>query len=320
MKTSIESSKKKPQVSIVTPFLNAEKFIQEAIESVIAQTYSNWELLLVDDGSSDGSTAIAQNYAARYPAKIHYLEHAGHQNLGKSSSRNLGIQHAKGDYLVFLDADDVLLPDKLERQVAILEAQPSAAMVYGTTLYWYGWTGRLQDIRHDFISKLGVQPGTLFQPPMLLTRFLQDGGIVPCLCALLVRRQVVEAIGGYDETIQHMYEDQVYIAKLCLNSAIFVESECGEKYRQHPDSSSYIAIKNGEYHPCRPNPARLNYLNWLATYIRQQGIEDAVLHRTVCRELWLYQHPLLYRLVNPAQYWLMLIKGYLGSIQTKLFQ
>src|SRR3989442_388097 len=102
------------RVSVVIPFLNAEKFIQETIESVFAQTYPDWELLLVDDGSTDGSKTIAQHYAARFPDKVRYLTHNNHQNKGRSASRNLGFEHARGELIAFLDSDDVWLPRKLE--------------------------------------------------------------------------------------------------------------------------------------------------------------------------------------------------------------
>src|SRR5919198_1004258 len=105
-----------PLVSAIIIFLNAERFIQEAIESVFAQTYDAWELLLVDDGSTDGSTAIARRYAEQHPGKVRYLEHNGHQNRGKSASRNLAIRNCTGEYIAFLDADDVWLPRKLEQQ------------------------------------------------------------------------------------------------------------------------------------------------------------------------------------------------------------
>src|SRR5436190_7341573 len=118
------------RVSIVTPFLNAERFITESIESVLAQTWHGWELLLIDDGSTDGSTAIAQRYAAAHPEKIRYLTHQERRNCGASASRNLGARHARGEYLAFLDADDVYLPRKLEEQVPLLDAQPDAAMLY----------------------------------------------------------------------------------------------------------------------------------------------------------------------------------------------
>src|SRR5215217_4669680 len=129
----------KPLVSVVIIFLNAEKFIEEAIESVFAQTYDNWELLLVDDGSSDDSSQIDLRYAERYPEKVRYLEHPAHQNRGMSASRNLGIRHAKGEYISFLDADDVWFAHTLEQQLAVLSSHPEAGMVYGSSLYWFGW-------------------------------------------------------------------------------------------------------------------------------------------------------------------------------------
>src|SRR5262245_15086805 len=134
-----------PLVSVIIIFLNAERFIEEAIESVYAQTYERWELLLVDDGATDGSTTIAQRYAEHYPGKVHYLEHPGHQNCGMSASRNLGIRNATGCYIALLDADDAWLPNTLVDQVAILEAHPEAAMVYGPLHWWYSWTGDPDD-------------------------------------------------------------------------------------------------------------------------------------------------------------------------------
>src|SRR5262245_60211168 len=105
-------------------FLDALPFLDEAIESVRAQTCDEWELLLVDDGSTDGSTAVALRHAERDPGRIRYLEHPGHENHGMSASRNLGVSHARGQYVGFLDADDVWLPRKLEQQTAILDGRP----------------------------------------------------------------------------------------------------------------------------------------------------------------------------------------------------
>src|SRR5438128_2284668 len=106
-----------PLVSTVMIFLNAERFMQEALDSVFAQTWERWELLLVDDGSTDDSREIAKRSAAEHPAKVRYLEHPGHENRGMSASRNLGIRHARGAFVAFLDADDVWLPAKLAEQI-----------------------------------------------------------------------------------------------------------------------------------------------------------------------------------------------------------
>src|SRR5579863_2690258 len=109
-------------VSITIPFYNSERFLSEAIESVLSQTYTDWELFLVDDGSTDGSTKIAKGYEARFSDKIHHLEHENHRNRGLTSTRNLGARNSRGKFLAFLDSDDVWLPGKLQAQAAAMNA------------------------------------------------------------------------------------------------------------------------------------------------------------------------------------------------------
>src|ERR1051326_4073929 len=122
-----------PRVSCITIFLDAEAFLEESIQSVLAQTYPFWELLLVDDGSSDRSGALARDYARRYPDRIGYLTHERARNRGMSASRNLGLAQAQGELIAFLDSDDVWLAHKLEEQVQILRDHPEADLVCGPT-------------------------------------------------------------------------------------------------------------------------------------------------------------------------------------------
>lgn len=105
-----------PLVSIVVPVHNGEVFIAETIESVLAQTYSNWELILVNDGSSDRSMEIIKEYKSSGRIRVIDLK----QNVGAAKARNAGIMAAKGKYLCFLDADDLWVPEKLEKQVKFM--------------------------------------------------------------------------------------------------------------------------------------------------------------------------------------------------------
>jgi glycosyltransferase involved in cell wall biosynthesis len=278
-------------------FYNAEKFIHEAIESVFAQTYNGWELLLVDDGSGDSSTAIARQWAQQYPQKVRYFEHDGHQNRGMSASRNLGIRHASGEYIAFLDADDVYLPAKLEQQVTVLNAQPTAAMIYGPTQHWYSWTGKAEDRRRDTMRKLGVTPDSLIQPPRLPTLFLRREAQTPGTCGVLVRRKAIERIGAFEESFRGMFEDQVFFYKVCLSAPVFVESGCWSRYRQHPHSHARVMYRAGQYDRKEgPNPASRVFLSWLKEYLTEQRVLDAELWNALERQLWPYRHPFLYRL------------------------
>ncbi|MGA7245394.1 MAG: glycosyltransferase family 2 protein, partial [Terracidiphilus sp.] len=93
----------KARVSVIVGMLNAERFLTETIESVLSQTYKDWELLLVDDGSSDASKDIARGYASRYPDTIRYLEHEGGRRRGQGATRNLGIRNSIGEFIGILD-------------------------------------------------------------------------------------------------------------------------------------------------------------------------------------------------------------------------
>lgn len=283
-----------PLVSGIMIFLNAEKYIEEAIASVFAQTYDNWELLLVDDGSTDGSTAIAQQYAAQYPDRIRYLEHEGHQNRGMSATRNLGIRHAKGDYIAFLDADDVWLPEKLTRQVAMLEAQPEVGVVFGPTQYWYSWTGNSEDAERDVLRGIGVQPDTIYQPPHLLALALQNKANAPATCSVLIRRQVFEQVGGFEESFRGMFEDRAFFSKVYLNIPVWVTHDYCDRYRQHPESNCALALQNGHYHPTKKSATHLAFLNWMTGYLTHQAVTDPEMWQALQKGRWPYDHPILY--------------------------
>ena len=301
--------KSKPLVTVITIFLNAEKFIEEAIDSVLAQSYGEWELLLVDDGSTDGSTQTALRYAKQHPGKVRYLQHVGHDNRGISASQNLGIKEAKGEYIAFLDADDVWVPKKLEEQVSILDTHPEAAMVYGRTQYWYSWTGEAADSGRDLLIDPGVPPDSMVSPPGLLVRLLRQELPVPCPSDIMVRRKAVLDIGGFEESFQRIFTDQVFYAKLCLKWPVFVAARSWFKYRKHPGSAVSVVKQRGEM-----QSARLIYLNWLEGYLDDQGIEDREVRRALrsARRKCLY--PKFYRLASHVKYRALITRELLRSI------
>jgi glycosyltransferase involved in cell wall biosynthesis len=293
------------RVSIVMPFLNAGPFIEESILSVLAQTYDRWELLLVDDGSTDDSTATALRYAAAHPGTIRYLAHDGRQNKGASASRNLGARHAKGEYLAFLDADDVYLPGKLEAQVPLLDAHPDVAMIYAGTQYWHSWSGRSEDADRDWIWRsYGAEPNTVVAPPRMLNAFLQDGGTVPCMGSVVVRRAAVETVGGWEESFRTICTDQVFHAKLCLHFPVLIADGCWDRYRQHEGSSCQTVARAGQ-----SDAAFERYLEWLERYLRHEAVTDRGVWKALRKALRPYRHPWLNRVRRKARHYESQLKG-----------
>jgi glycosyltransferase involved in cell wall biosynthesis len=262
-----------PLVSVVTPFFNAGRFIRDAVDSVLAQTYGNWELLLVDDGSTDDGAARVHEYVRRHADRIRCLEHPGHANRGMTSSRNLAVRQSRGKYLAFLDADDVWLPHKLDAQVAILEEHDEAVMVFGRPLYWRSWTSGAD--AKDTTPELWVDANSVVHPPRMLSVSYPLGpGGAPCPSDLLVRRECVEVVGGFEESFirvpRELFEDQAFLAKVYLIGGVFVADATWTKYRLHDDQCVAVVKRAGQYHH-----ARRYYLRWLEQYLRSVSNVDS---------------------------------------------
>ncbi|MGD2109073.1 MAG: glycosyltransferase family 2 protein [Phycisphaerae bacterium] len=116
-----------PTVSVIVPTYNRKGLLPRALDSIIAQTVPDWEIVLVDDGSTDGTECVAAAYADRLGDRLVYIRQ---KNRGASAARNTGIDSSRGRYIAFLDSDDEFLPNKLERQLAMFELRPELGFVY----------------------------------------------------------------------------------------------------------------------------------------------------------------------------------------------
>lgn len=251
-----------PRVSVIVIFLDEVELLGEAIASVQAQTFTDWELLLCDDGSSDGSERIARDAAAADP-RIHHLQHPGGVNRGMSATRNLGARAARGELLALLDADDTWMPEKLVVQVGLLDDHPRAAMVCGASLYWRSWAPGAAE--GDVVVPVGAEPG-LHEPPSLSLRLYPLGpGAAPCPSDIVVRRSIVEAVGGFEEHFtgsRQLYEDQGFLAKVYLRHPVYVFAGCLSRYRQRPDSCVATVTAGGDY-----DAVRRYFLDWLDRHV-----------------------------------------------------
>lgn len=145
---------RKGQVSIIVPVYNAAAYIEETMDSVRAQTYENWELLLVEDGSSDNTDGLISEYIRRTgDVRIRLIRQPS--NLGAAKARNRGLQEAQGRYIAYLDADDLWLPQKLEKEIAFMNLPETQAA--------FAFTG------YEFADEYGQGTGTVVKVPGTLT-------------------------------------------------------------------------------------------------------------------------------------------------------
>ncbi len=129
-----------PRISVILPVYNRPTMLVESVGSVLAQTFTDWEIIIVDDGSTDDTPAVAARLVAEHRPRIQYLRQA---NAGPGAARNTGLEAARGEFIQFLDSDDLLAPEKFARQVALLDAHPERGVCYCTTLRFRPTKGTL---------------------------------------------------------------------------------------------------------------------------------------------------------------------------------
>jgi glycosyltransferase involved in cell wall biosynthesis len=275
-----------PLISVVVAFLNEEKFLKETVDSVLNQNYTKWELLLVDDGSTDKSTAFAKELA-NTNVKIKYCEHPNHINMGLSASRNLGIKSSNGNYVAFLDADDVWLPNKLTEQVAIFEKNKGIGMIAEASLYWETWSNN-QCL--DTNIEVGVIQDKIHSPMSLSYELYPLGeGAAPVPSGLMLTRKAIDEVGGFEETFRKqysLYEDQAFLSKIYLTQKVYVSSKSNNLYRQRPESIVKSVKADGQY-----DNVRKYFLEWFQSYIDRNNINDIKLRALLGKALLPYHKP-----------------------------
>jgi glycosyltransferase involved in cell wall biosynthesis len=280
-----------PVVSVILSFLNEEQFLQEAICSVFCQTFERWELLLVDDGSTDGSSQIARKCAESHPDRVRYFEHPGHINLGLAASRNVALKNARGGYTAILDADDVWFSNKLNEQINIMSEHPDIGMALGASQYWRSWANGHDGEGVDTVIQAGKPMEKVQEAPALLRDALA-GASTPPPSNILFRTAAAVAVGGFEECFRGVYmthEDQAFLAKMYLSVPIFVSNRCWDKYRLRPNSMCALQEKDGT-----EPVARRFYLQWLDQLLASSILPDRTMRMSVRRALRTVEHPFIY--------------------------
>jgi glycosyltransferase involved in cell wall biosynthesis len=206
-----------PKVSVVVPAYNAMKYLPETLDSILQQTFSDFEVLIVNDGSSDN---IGEWFEEISDSRVKLIFQ---ENMGLSSARNTGIRHSQGEYIAFLDSDDTWEKTKLEKQVKYLELNPGIDLIHT-------WM--------ELIDEHSISTGRIiksFAQGNVWQQLIQQN-VIACL-SVVVRRHCFETVGGFDETLRSLEDWDMWI-RIAKNHKFAVIPEPLVYYRQIPTSMS----------------------------------------------------------------------------------
>lgn len=217
-----------PLVSVIVPAYNAERYIQASIESILGQTYPALEVVVVDDGSQDRTADLIKSYAPR-------VKYVHQPNSGSCAApRNTGLGHVRGDFITFFDADDIMVPDKIERQVRALLEYPDAV---ASICNYRNFTGEQYQPGHfSTCRKLQREALRGSAGPVLIDgrtcRAILIEENFSCAGSPVVRAACLREVGGFDETLKAS-EDFHFIYRVALRGAVVVDSAIGYDRRLH---------------------------------------------------------------------------------------
>jgi glycosyltransferase involved in cell wall biosynthesis len=217
------NSPQSPQVNVIIPAHNAARYLSIAIESVMAQTFQDWSIVLVNDGSTDNTDEVVAPFLAALGGKLKYIKQP---KSGVSAARNTAIRNSSGEFLALLDADDIWLPIRLEESLKCLRDRPNAGLSYGFNTR-IGPDGALLDT-FDRRQKHGEG----WVAPYLYMRTID----LPSP-TITFRRKCIEEVGGFDETLT-VTEDRDLWLRIALRYEIALIPKILAHYRTSPQSAT----------------------------------------------------------------------------------
>ena len=229
-----------PLVSVCIPLYNAAEFIEEAIVSVLSQTYKNIELIIVDDGSTDNSLGLASVFTSDSRVRVF-----SKKNGGASAARNECLNKAKGDYIQFLDADDMLSDDKIAEQVSLL-LNRSGHVAVCSTVHFCSTNSHLSSKPSPYEEEFLINSEPFHFLLNLYGGFGESGSMVQPN-AWLIPRELVEKVGPWDETLS-LDDDGEYFCRVLLASKGVLKSGGYNYYRKYPAGNNNVSALNMHKH------------------------------------------------------------------------
>ena len=228
-----------PLVSVVIPAYNSERYIAEAVNSALSQDYPNIEVLVIDDGSTDRTVEVVQQFA-------HKVKLLQQENQGSASARNLGISEARGKYIAFLDADDVWIPQKVQIQIVAMETN-GFKMAYSRFIWWHP---DANGNHPSAVEETALQNNSNISSAALVTGWLYPELLLDCIVwtsTVIVEKAELEAVGKFDSNYRKGQDYDLWL-KLSRRIAMLGLETPTALYRIHADSiTSTTKAVNYEY-------------------------------------------------------------------------
>ncbi|MEL6440749.1 MAG: glycosyltransferase [Cyanobacteria bacterium J06621_8] len=273
-----------PTVSVIIPAYNCDRYIVQAVESVLSQEQCSYELIVIDDGSTDQTEDLLKSYGDR----LNYIKQ---ENQGVAAARNHGIEVAQADFVAFLDADDYFLPGKLARQAQILLQRPDLGMIHS------GWQ-RVDEQGHKLLD---VSPWEQI-PELNLATWLRWKPVLPS--AMMFRREWLQYVGGFDPRFPPA-EDTNLVLKLALKgcktcwlreiTVCYRQHESSAMYKGLPQANSLMAVTEDFFGQSNLPPeirlmeqsVRYGTLVWIAWYLYHTGHTQEM--KQYLQKAWAYR-------------------------------
>jgi glycosyltransferase involved in cell wall biosynthesis len=210
-----------PTVDVIIPTYNSARYLPTSIESVMAQTFDDWKILLVDDGSTDDTAEVIAPYVERLGSKLQYIRQ---KNGGVSAARNTGLRHVTAEFVALLDADDVWLPCRLAESLKCFDDRPEVGMSYGL-ISWIDQDGKV-------INTFGGNPE---HAEGRIARYIYTRQVQMPTSTMMFRKACADKVGGFDESLLAT-EDRDLWLRMAFHYEVAVASKVISLYRTSPDS------------------------------------------------------------------------------------
>jgi len=275
------------KISIIIPVYNKQRYLNTLLHQIETQTFRNYECLLINDGSTDGSGTICDNYAAQDP-RFHVFHIP---NGGVSHARNIGLDHASGEYITFIDGDDEISDNYLENLVHCTTRSSAEIVISGYRKFWDASSHSLEVFHPDFRGPVSID-----KVLPSFAQIQQRAGLFGCCAAKIFRRDFLQDI-RFDETVSLAEDFDFYLSLYAKANSLYFDDHCLYHYRQDAENSS-VKVSDADINYYAQFQINLRYRTFLIDADSYCGVNKSIVDQNITNYIYFtlfYCKPDLFR-------------------------